>query len=178
VPNAPYDRDAVFLFAGTKIFGRSKVQLHLKSTFVPSYFRTFESTKVRKYFCTKYFCTKYESTKVLSRVQLLSYESTTITFESITFVLSYFRTSVRKIQGLSVFWSESQKNVRRYFRALPRVVASSIELTLRHDVVHNADDVPTKFRDFKRSGRWFSDPSATFLKPPVKHSPQRSTSLL
>eukprot|EP00982_Pelagococcus_subviridis_P007658 30694-Pelagococcus_subviridis.AAC.12 len=43
---------------------------------------------------------------------------------------------------------------KTYFRALPRVVASSIELTLRHDVVHNADDVPTKFRDFKRSGRW------------------------
>ena len=118
----------------------------------------------------------YESTKVLSRVQLLSYENNT--FESITFVRKYFRTFVlpyEKYRALAYFGLNRKKT---YFRALPRVVASSIELTLRHDVVHNADDVPTKFRDFKRSGRWFSDPSATFLKPPVKHSPQRSTSLL
>ena len=102
VPNAPYDRDAVFLFAGRR---------------------------------------KFSVTENIQYAYLVRIAKT-------------------------------------YFRALPRVVASSIELTLRHDVVHNADDVPTKFRDFKRSGRWFSDPSATFLKPPVKHSPQRSTSLL
>ena len=168
VPNAPYDRDAVFLFAGTKIFGRSKVQLHLKSTFVPSYFRKYESTFVQSTFV--------QSTKVRKYFREYNYFRTKVLLSKV--LLSYFRTFVlpyEKYRALAYFGLNRKKT---YFRALPRVVASSIELTLRHDVVHNADDVPTKFRDFKRSGRWFSDPSATFLKPPVKHSPQRSTSLL
>ena len=70
----------------------------------------------------------------------------------------------------------NRKNVRKYFRALPRVVASPIELELRHDVVHNADDVLTKFRDFKRSGRWVSDTSASFFE--TAGEALRSTSLL
>jgi hypothetical protein len=75
-------------------------------------------------------------------------------------------------------WCESQKRTKvlSYFRALPRVVASPIELELRHDVVHNADDVLTKFRDFKRSGRWVSDTSASFFE--TAGEALRSTSLL
>ena len=65
----------------------------------------------------------------------------------------------------------NRKNVRKYFRALPRVVASPIELELRHDVVHNADDALTKFRDFKRSGRWVSDTSASFFETAGESKP-------
>ena len=55
------------------------------------------------------------------------------------------------------------KNVRKYFRTRPRAVAARIEIKNCHDVVHHVDNALSKFRDFRRPGRRFSDPSATFL---------------
>ena len=47
---------------------------------------------------------------------------------------------------------------KTYFRARPRAVASWIDLNLRHDGVYHAVVALSKFRDFRRSGRRFSDP--------------------
>ena len=53
---------------------------------------------------------------------------------------------------------------KTYFRTRSRAVAARINLKLRHDVFHDVVDALTKFRDFRRSGRRFSDPSATFFR--------------
>ena len=47
---------------------------------------------------------------------------------------------------------------KTYFRTRPRAVAARINPTLRHDVVQHVADALTKFRDFRRPGRRFSDP--------------------
>ena len=47
---------------------------------------------------------------------------------------------------------------KTYFRTRPRAVAARIYLKLRHDVVHYVADALTKFRDFRRPGRRFSEP--------------------
>ena len=52
---------------------------------------------------------------------------------------------------------------KTYFRTRPRAVAARIDLKLCHDVVQHVDNALSKFRDFRRPGRRFSDPSATFL---------------
>ena len=54
---------------------------------------------------------------------------------------------------------------KTYFRTRPRAVAARIDLKLCHDVVHHVDDALSKFRDFRRPERRFSDPSATFFNP-------------
>ena len=55
------------------------------------------------------------------------------------------------------------KNVRKYFRTRPRAVAARINLKLCHDVVQHVDKTLSKFCDFRRPGKRFSDPSATFF---------------
>ena len=47
---------------------------------------------------------------------------------------------------------------KTYFRTRPRAVAARIDLKLCLDVVHHVDDALSKFRDFRRPGRRFSDP--------------------
>jgi hypothetical protein len=47
---------------------------------------------------------------------------------------------------------------KTYFRTRPRAVAARINLKLRHDVVHYVANARTKFRDFRRPGKRFSDP--------------------
>ena len=44
------------------------------------------------------------------------------------------------------------------FRTRPRAVAARIDIKLCHDVVHHVDDALSKFRDFKRPEKQFSDP--------------------
>ena len=47
---------------------------------------------------------------------------------------------------------------KTYFRTRPRAVAARINPKLRHDVVQHVADALTKFCDFRRPGRRFSDP--------------------
>ena len=47
---------------------------------------------------------------------------------------------------------------KTYFRTRPRAVAARSNLKLRHDGVHLVADAFSKFREFWRPGRRFSDP--------------------
>ena len=51
---------------------------------------------------------------------------------------------------------------KTYFRTRPRAVAARIDLKLCLDVVHHVDDALSKFRDFRRPGKRFSDPWTFF----------------
>ena len=46
---------------------------------------------------------------------------------------------------------------KTYFRTRPRAVAARIDLKLCHDIFHHVDDALSKFRDFRRPGKRYSD---------------------